>query len=826
MNPTKLLKIIRQEVPISQHIGITHFNSPTVLETHNGLLLSVIKVEGHPYDTATNEVLNQLKQTWHRTLLLLDERFGIHVTLHRHRENIHLPGDFPDPFTQAFNANYHKQFQGRNVYMNDIYITLVYKGITEGKAAKSLLFFKSMSERVIKEARIHQRAAHIKQLQRVTQQLLISLATFKPRLLGLEDKSLGYSELLCFLSVIVNGGEQNHMRFTRFAPRINKTVEENCIDRQYPDGHIAQYLPTNRLFFGKHIQFQGNATSDTRYAAMLGIKRYGHETSSLMLDPLLQLDCEFISTNSFLLVPKDIAKQHIAKHQNKMHAVEDAATSQLMDLEIAKDEMESDRISMGYHHHALMLISDSQVSLEHAITRAVHCYSDAGMVAIKESLGQEPAFWAQIPTNTKYITRSSLISSENFVDFCPLHNDARGYRDGNHLGSAVSMVETVSRTPFFINLHARGNQHNPTTGHTVIIGGNGSGKTVTMAFLDAQLARYGGRSFLFDRNQGMEIYVRACGGYYAILSPDNPEQTCFNPFSLDDTPANRQFCRDWLAQLVMQDDETSVDDMLLAQLTECVHYAYDQLASTHRYLSNVVKLLPLDFPRWHRLRRWLRGNDERPDGEYAYLFDNQIDALLINRKMGFDMTHFLDREPPSVLAALTQYLFHRIELSLDGNLVSVFLDEAWQYLQNPLWQKKLSDWLPTLRKLNCHIVFATQSPKTIVASPMRHIILDNAATQIYFANPQAQAEHYVEGFNLTESEFSCIKENEASSRLFLYKQGRASTLCYLNLSEMHEALAVFSGNKRSIELMHEIRRECGNDPHDWLPKFYQRSATI
>ena len=37
------LKLARQEVGVSKHVPITHFNSPTVLESQNGALFSVIK---------------------------------------------------------------------------------------------------------------------------------------------------------------------------------------------------------------------------------------------------------------------------------------------------------------------------------------------------------------------------------------------------------------------------------------------------------------------------------------------------------------------------------------------------------------------------------------------------------------------------------------------------------------------------------------------------------------------------------------------------------------------------------------------------------------
>lgn len=346
-----------------------------------------------------------------------------------------------------------------------------------------------------------------------------------------------------------------------------------------------------------------------------------------------------------------------------------------------------------------------------------------------------------------------------------------------------------------------------------------------MCCFDAQLNRYGGRSFFFDRNRGAEIYIRASGGLYLILSPDYAEEIQMNPLQLPDSPSHRQFCKEWMIQLIKKEGEQEVDEEIAGPLRQCVDYAYDHLADSYRHLTQVTKRLPLHFPRWPALRRWLRGSADRPSsGEYAYLFDNPTDALTLPLKMGFDMTHFLDNEPATVLAAVMHYLFYRIELILKESkqLVSIFLDEAWQYLDNPYWQNKLRKWLPTLRKLNCHLIFATQSPRSVAESAISHILLDNCATQIYFANPQAKPVHYIDGFNLTETEFNCIKNNEVQSRLFLYKQGHESSLARLNLAHLNDFLKVMSGTQQTVTLVSDLRRQVGENPEDWLPLFLKQ----
>ena len=367
---------------------------------------------------------------------------------------------------------------------------------------------------------------------------------------------------------------------------------------------------------------------------------------------------------------------------------------------MAEDLLASDQITMGYHHNTVMLISHSLSTLEQKVNDCIKMYADSGFVAIRETIGQEPAFWAQIPTNLKYIARSSLITSQNFVDFASLHNYRTGYVDGNHLGSAVTILETPSKTPYRFNFHVRGSRDNPSKGHTIIVGGNGSGKTVLMNFMSAQTNRYGGYDYKFDRDQGCKLAVLASEGVYSTLSPDFPEDTQFAPLQLPDTPSNREFNRDLLIHLCKEKADDELDSKIIEQLTHCVSYAYEDLSEAHRTLTHATRILPMDFKRWPSLRKWLRGEGKYPEGSHAYIFDNHRDSLTLQKKMGFDMTYFLDKEPLPIRTPVMMYLFHRIDTSLTGELTSVNIDEAWQNLQDPYWQGKLRQVYPTWRKNN------------------------------------------------------------------------------------------------------------------------------
>ena len=797
-------KNLKNERGVSMHFPITHLYSPTIFETRNMMMGSVIHLKGVSFYTKDNEILNQIKRRWHQAVLGLGENFSIYVTVHRRKQETSLSGEFKNDFLREINQRYQSYFKKKTLYVNDMYLTILSRGLVIAKMDPIVNWLSRLSSKSIQKSREWKRQEQVKIVENSVSQLMVSLSGFKPTLLGARDQSLKHSELLSFLSLFLNGGEKCQTRFF------------------YPSDHLGRYLCSRRLFFGKAIEFQGYDDTKARYAAMVSVKKYAPVTQSSMMDRFLQINSEYISTNSLLIASKEMAQRLIKRHRYKLENVNDPAKSQINELSLAQDELASNRIVMGFHHNTCMLIENNMEKLEQAVAETIKHYADQGFIAIRESIGQEAAFWAQIPGNTKMIARSALISSQNFVDFCSLHNYQMGYCDQNHLGGAVTILKTPSNTPYFFNFHAKGNKNNPSKGHTTMIGGNGSGKTVTMAFLDAQASRYQGRTFVFDRDRGLEIYLRACGGYYGILSPEHSDTINFNPFQLPDTSINRKFCREWMSQLVKEEDEVVLPADLAELMGQCVDYVFEALPIQDRRLTNAAKLLPITFPRWAHLRAWLRSDGIHPEGQYAYLFDNAEDSFQMQQKMGFDMTHFLDKESKNVLVAVTMYLFHRLEQSLDGRLTSVLLDEGWQYLDNPYWMQKLQKWLPTLRKLNCHLVLATQSPSSVVESPIRNMILDNAATHIYFANPQAKREQYQQGFNLTESEYRCIRQGDPENYYFLLKQGHESNLCQLDLSMISDILPIFSANRSTLLMLETLRKHYGDDPKNWLTKFRHR----
>ena len=108
-------------------------------------------------------------------------------------------------------------------------------------------------------------------------------------------------------------------------------------------------------------------------------------------------------------------------------------------------------VNTGYHHHTVMLLADDQTALDHLIHQSYTLLFRCWFSLSCESLwGKKQRFWGAATWELQIILHAVvLITSQNFADFCPLHNYRVGYRDGNYLGSAVTLLEIPLKLHIF-----------------------------------------------------------------------------------------------------------------------------------------------------------------------------------------------------------------------------------------------------------------------------------------------------------------------------------------------------------------------------------------
>lgn len=765
-----------------------HYDGNTIL-TKSGDLLQIIKIDGLPFETADPDWLifqKNLRNTILRTIT--KSRYAVYVHTIRRKHDNYPEGDFPQGFANDLNLAWKNKQAKLDLYVNDFYLTLIQRARPAGIAGFKERFHSLFRKFEKSEQELELKLAH-KELNSITQRFLTNLKDYGVRLLGLDETEAGFfSEPARFFSQLVN-------------------LEDRPV--LLPSMEMARYLPTKRLFFGKDA-LEARGVRNGHLAAILSIKEYSDSTVPGLLDRFLEIPAEFILTQSFLFTDRQASLRQIQTQQRKMLQTEDLAVSQIEQIDQALDDTTSGRIGFGHHHLTVLVKAENTKKLDQALAHVEAAFLDLGIVAVREDLNLEPCFWAQLPENFSFIARSAMISTANFAGFASLHNYPSGKPSGNHWGPAVTVLETVSGTPYFFNFHVND------VGHTTIIGPTGTGKSVLLNFLIAQCFKFRCKIFFFDKDRGGEIFIRAMKGAHSTIGISQPSG--FNPLRLPDNPENRAFLVDWLQLLLTSQGETLTSEDL-AKISEAIEGNY-KLEPKHRTLEHLAPFLGLGGAGSlaNRLSIWYG------KGTHKNLFGNQEDILKFDQPFyGFEMGEILeDRKGlPPVLA----YLFHRINLTLTGEPTIIVLEEGWKLLDNPYFAPKIKDWLQTIRKRNGFVIFLTPNIESAIHSSIGDTLVQQSATSIFLPNHKATTEAYCGAFKLSQREFDLIRTMNPHDRCFLIKHGQDSVIAKLDLMGLEDFIRVLSGTAKNVTLLDEIRKETGDDPQNWLQTFQERSRT-
>jgi type IV secretion system protein VirB4 len=789
-------KIAEKEYPVSEFLPFKcHWNSNTVL-TKKDEMLQVIKIGGYSFETADDEDVDSRKNMLNMLLKGMSAGgFSIYCHIIRRKTNIFGDDSPPiDPnirisssFTSYIDQEWRKKYARKKAFVNDLYLTVMKQSDTKGAAVVGHLY-KRLLGAADKKAWEEGMRDSYDELEEITNRILSTLRDYDPILLGARETPNGtYCDICEFLAKILNCGFSSPFLLPK-----NTTIDK--------------YLANSRLYFGSK-SIECRTANESRYAAILSVREYGPYTNAGMLDSFLQMPFELVISQSFSFTNRQVAISKMQLQQNRMIQSEDKAVSQVAEISQALDMAMSGDIAFGDHHITVLVTANDPKVLETVVSNATTELMNTGVQAVREKINLEPAFWAQFPGNGSFIARKATINTLNLACFSSFHNYPTGKATGNHWGSSVTVFDTTSGTPYHFNFHLRD------VGHTLIIGPTGAGKTVLMNFLCAMAQKFKCRMFFFDKDRGAEIFIRALGGNYTIVDPGKPCN--FNPFSLENTGQNRTFLLDWLKTLVTVNKEPLTAENIMS-LTSAIEGNF-KLAPEDRKLSNIVPFLGIEgagslatrIAMWHS------------KGSHARVFDNDVDNINLNnnRVFGFEMAELL--KDTICLAPVLLYIFHRINISLDGSPTMIVLDEAWALIDNPVFGPKIKDWLKVLRKLNTFVIFATQSVEDASKSAISDTLIQQTATQIFLPNLKA-TDVYRTAFMLSKREYLLIKNTDPGSRFFLIKQGINAVVARIDLAGMTNIINVLSGRAETVILLDKIRKEFGEDPVNWLPVFYER----
>lgn len=550
-----------------------------------------------------------------------------------------------------------------------------------------------------------------------------------------------------------------------------------------------------------------------KHLAIIGLLGYPGSTQAGLLDALNTLPFCYRWSTRFLPLDKSEAKKELEGFQRKWFAKrkgmgalirelltkEESALSDSEALEKAKDSQEAveelgtDEISYGYYTTAIVLASEDPNELRSQASAVERVINGAGFVTRVETFNSVDAWLGTIPGNTRNNVRKPLLSSLNLSHLLPGSSALWSGEPVNaHLeGPPLAITETRGSTPFRLNLHVGD------VGHTLILGPTGSGKSTLVNFLALSFLRY----------EDAQVYIcdkgRSSFGLTLSLQGDHYElgtsELSFQPLRNVDDEYERRWAHEWLLG-ILQHEGVIVSPKQKKHLWETL----ESIASSplHQRTLSALTIFLQD----QALRDALLPFTKK--GAHGHTLDASEENLLGAHFQCFEMEELMDT--PSLLAPALSYLFHRLEARFTGRPTLLILDEAWLYLDHPLFSAKIREWLKTLRKKNVSVVFSTQSLSDVEQSEISSSIKESCFTRIFLPNPQAlNQEGFYSKFGLNETQREIISY-ASPKKDYYYSSTLGERIFSLALDELTLKLVAGASEERT-KLIREIRDSTSKD---------------
>lgn len=449
------------------------------------------------------------------------------------------------------------------------------------------------------------------------------------------------------------------------------------------------------------------------------------------------------------------------------------ADNKAADADAALQELGSDLVSYGYVTTTITVMDDDPAAVDENLRAAERIVNGRGFTAIRETLNAVEAWLGSLPGHVYANVRQPILHTLNLAHMIPISAVWAGDAENAHLaGPALISAQTEGATPFRLNLHVGD------VGHTLVVGPTGAGKSVLLSLLAMQWRRYeGAQVFVFDKGRSARAAILAMGGTQIDLGGD--ARPNLQPLHDIDTEHGAVFAADWLAGLCETEGLTMTPD-LRAALWDGLQ-ALAETPTAERTLTGLSLLLQSP-----ELKAAI--HPFTLEGPHGRLLDADTESLTLSDVACFEMETLM--QSGAAAAPVITYLFHRLEARFTGAPTLLILDEAWLFLDNPMFAARIREWLKTLRKKNVSVVFATQSLADIDRSSIAPALVESCPTRIFLPNERAlepQSRETYERFGLNARQIEIISR-AAPKQDYYYQSPLGCRLFDLELGPIGLAL--------------------------------------
>ena len=499
---------------------------------------------------------------------------------------------------------------------------------------------------------------------------------------------------------------------------------------------------------------------------VLTIRGFPTSTWPGILDDLNRLGFAYRWSTRFLCLDKAEAEKELGRLRRQWFAkrknivallretifnqesplVDTDASNKASDADAALQELGSDQVAFGYVTATVTVMDRDAAAADEKLRQAERAVQGRGFVTIPETLNAVEAWLSSIPGNVYANVRQPIVSTLNLAHLMPLSAVWAGQERNAHLdGPPLIVTRTDGATPFRLVTHIGD------VGNTLVVGPIGMGKSVLLATLALQFRRYpGSRILAFDMGRSIRATVLGLGGDHYDLGtdPEDGGAIAFQPLARIDREGYRTWAAEWIEGRLLQEGVA-----VGPPEKDAVWSALNNLAGApveQRTMTGLSVLLQSNALR-QALQPYVLG------GAHGRLLDADADHLGTADVQAFEMEELMPSK--AAVMAVLGYLFARFGERFDGAPTLLILDEAWLFLDDPVFAARIRQWLKTLRKKNVSVIFATQSLADIKDSAIAPAIIASCASRIFLPNPQAtepQIRVIYEGFGLNSRQIDIV----------------------------------------------------------------------
>lgn len=801
------------ELPYFCFINDNNEENGSVLLT-NGSLMTTIEYRGKDLASSTNAEMNATIKRLSSSLAQLDEGWSLHVDVIREKIDTYISEDlniFGENITaHVLDEEGREAFKGeQNNIENKYYLTLCYLPPNDIVNKINDTLYTSSDE--------------FKSVDKVLN------GAFE------EHKEVFYDTTKRVCSLLMEGVNLTYFSILNkkeMFSYLSKCINNDRLSCKFPKGEVSKFL--SYLLATNDVIVENYPRIGKKFVSTIAVYGLPNQVYPGIMDDLNDIQVEFRFNTRFVMVDNQKAMSQLKKMAEKwkmkrkgvlgriMEAFnqeggkEDSfAIEQQEEIESQMNILQSQEGKFGFYNATIVVFDDDFEKLKKNVQFIETKLKIREFQVKVEDINTFDSYMGTLPGLTFENLIPIPIFTQQLACLFPItaywggdFETTKNYQQNGGKNPVLAYVKTNNDSPFRLTHHA------DDVGHTMIIGPAGSGKSTLLNFIASQYPRYKeSYVFHFDKGASSRVLNYAYNGlFYDILSEDefgNEKCMKFQPLYKLDTSSDRIWAENWLISIAKLNG-CNVNNIQRTRIKEALkelstYLEHDKSKRTMSEFHNFIQDAELKDIYAHYM-----GNDA------GGILDGNEFKLDLARYTVFEMRGLLSLNDPKIIIPVIEYLFKVIEdkITQVSSPSILILDEAWVFLDNPVFETKIKGWLKEMRKYNCSVIFATQSLAEAFDSKIAPTLFQECQTKIMLPNQEANnpriREYYVQ-IGLNDNEID-ILQNATPKRDYFLMKASDRRMISLGLEKRPALLSLIANsgvevNKLAISFKEEYGEE-------------------